>query len=73
MCPRTTLECALLGIIDYATRVTDEVLMNRSLPLGEAVVDSGRDWATSLCSPVGIEVCLKTLSEKSVDHVMIIV
>ena len=22
MCPRTTLECALLGIIDYATRVT---------------------------------------------------
>ena len=22
MCPRTTLECALLGILDYATRVT---------------------------------------------------
>ena len=22
MCPRTTLECVLLGIIDYATRVT---------------------------------------------------
>ena len=50
----------------------DEVLMNRSLPLGEAMVDSGRDWATSLYSPVGIEVCLKTLSEKSVDRVMII-
>ena len=50
----------------------DEVLMNRSLPLGEAMVDSGRDWATLLCSLVGIEVCLKTLSEKSVDRVMII-
>ena len=22
MCPHTTLECALLGILDYATRVT---------------------------------------------------
>ena len=50
----------------------DEVLMDRLLPLGEAVADSGRDWATLLCSPVGIEVCLKTLSEKSVNRMMII-
>ena len=27
MCPRTTLECALLGIIDYATRVTKELAL----------------------------------------------
>ena len=25
MCPRTTLECALLGILDYATRVTKDL------------------------------------------------
>ena len=25
MCPRTTLECALLGILDYATRITKEL------------------------------------------------
>ena len=31
MCPRTTLECALLGIIDYATCITEMVNMNGKL------------------------------------------
>ena len=28
MCPHTTLECALLGILDYATRVTKELAVS---------------------------------------------
>ena len=31
MCPHTTLECALLGIIDYTTRVTGRALQGLNI------------------------------------------
>ena len=45
MCPRTTLECVLLGIIDYATRVTVSfqfLVYSFGLPISLGVIGSGK-------------------------------